>query len=1272
MAINLDNRVIHRFIQDISAYELGGEYYSQIIPLDTQAYAIYPNEEDNYLFYVIGDGEHTYTELRDGKGNGPAYKEYPVLTTENLGIMIGGVEEEARRRKEADDALRLQIEKEVSERKEFDELLDEALGEEIQNRESSENAILDVINNHIVNKENPHEVTAEQIGLGNVDNTSDLDKPISTATQAAIDELLGNITDEVTAREVADGLLQDAITDEETRAKSVEDFLQGQIDEINIDDLLQAIHDETDRATNAETDLQTAIESEETRATQAESLLSTAISGKQDQLTESQLQAVNSGVTDSVVAQVDTNRSDVQTIRSMIPNTASDQNQLADKQFVTSSVARESATFRGTYNSVEELNAYAGDKDNNDYAYVIVTDELGNQSYNEYKYNGNQWVYEFTLSGSTFTAEQWATINSGITSGLVDQISANETAITNINNSAPMLSGITSTKVSNYDSHLENISNPHNVTAEQIGLGNVDNTADLDKPISTATQNALDLKADDSDLQTALESLEAVSEDLSDISENLSEHIADVNSHVTAQEKEQWTGKQDALTAGQNIQIDNGVISATDTVYTAGNGISIENGVISNTQTSAEWGNITGTLSDQTDLNNILEAKANTSDLGTMAFENAADYSTKAVADTLYADISLEETVETHTSNDDIHVTLSDKQAWDAKQSALTAGSNIQINNGVISATDTTYTAGNGILIDNGVISNTQTSAEWGNITGTIGDQTDLQNALNDKQDTLVSGTNIKTINNQSILGNGNIVIEGGGTISVDQVYDPNSANAQSGVAINGANFISNTATGLGSITVGGTATNNFEATNVGLSSQATANYTVALGEGAQATGTAATALGSKTRATANNSVAIGRSARADGIGSIALGAQAKNLESYTFKVALTDGDDNHPAMDESTGLYTLLGQGGIIPDARLSNNIARVSDIPTVPTTDQHYDSTSTNPQSGTAVAEALATVNSAEWGNITGTLSDQTDLQNALNDKVNSSSLATVATSGDYDDLINKPTIPTVDQTYDSTSTNAQSGVAVAEALATVNSAEWGNITGTLNDQTDLQNVLDSKIDKYETFPNASESYENQIAQYIGLSNQSYTNGYFYKCINNGDIPDSITFTPNTGVETIVSITPENFVAFITPWCEGRSFGPSDVTHGTIGIYSSTQYSMTIETDDGDFAHGVFTITELEAAGFTFTPPFGSQQGATFVCSIGQKDYIWSQINVQPGGSGGNAEWGNITGTLSQQSDLQTALDAKANQATTYTKTEVDNLLSGIVVATVYNYEE
>lgn len=37
------------------------------------------------------------------------------------------------------------------------------------------------LNSHINNKSNPHSVTKTQIGLGNVDNTSDKNKPVSTA-----------------------------------------------------------------------------------------------------------------------------------------------------------------------------------------------------------------------------------------------------------------------------------------------------------------------------------------------------------------------------------------------------------------------------------------------------------------------------------------------------------------------------------------------------------------------------------------------------------------------------------------------------------------------------------------------------------------------------------------------------------------------------------------------------------------------------------------------------------------------------------------------------------------------------------------------------------------------------------------------------------------------------------------------------------------------------------------------------------------------------------
>lgn len=49
------------------------------------------------------------------------------------------------------------------------------------------------LNEHIANRENPHRVTKEQIGLDQVDNTSDLDKPISNAVQSALEELIRRI-----------------------------------------------------------------------------------------------------------------------------------------------------------------------------------------------------------------------------------------------------------------------------------------------------------------------------------------------------------------------------------------------------------------------------------------------------------------------------------------------------------------------------------------------------------------------------------------------------------------------------------------------------------------------------------------------------------------------------------------------------------------------------------------------------------------------------------------------------------------------------------------------------------------------------------------------------------------------------------------------------------------------------------------------------------------------------------------------------------------------
>lgn len=59
---------------------------------------------------------------------------------------------------------------------------------------------------------------------------------------------------------------------------------------------------------------------------------------------------------------------------------------------------------------------------------------------------------------------------------------------------------VASNAASNLAAHTGNTSNPHNTTKAQVGLANVDNTSDANKPVSTATQTALNGKVNTTDL----------------------------------------------------------------------------------------------------------------------------------------------------------------------------------------------------------------------------------------------------------------------------------------------------------------------------------------------------------------------------------------------------------------------------------------------------------------------------------------------------------------------------------------------------------------------------------------------------------------------------------------------------------------------------------------------------------------------------------------------------------------------------------------------------
>ena len=137
------------------------------------------------------------------------------------------------------------------------------------------------------------------------------------------------------------------------------------------------------------------------------------------------------------------NADDIDAIEAKIPTGASASNKLATEQFVNSSVATNTATFKGSFNEVNDLQltpsatrseiatALSGTitgADNNDYAFVQIPTAVATPNeiarVERYKFNGSAWAFEFELNNSGFTADQWAALNSGITSGLVSKLSA--------------------------------------------------------------------------------------------------------------------------------------------------------------------------------------------------------------------------------------------------------------------------------------------------------------------------------------------------------------------------------------------------------------------------------------------------------------------------------------------------------------------------------------------------------------------------------------------------------------------------------------------------------------------------------------------------------------------------------------------------------------------------------------------------------------------------------------------------------------------------------
>jgi hypothetical protein len=158
--------------------------------------------------------------------------------------------------------------------------------------------------------------------------------------------------------------------------------------------------------------------------------------------------AINKAISDEETrakAAEKANADNIDDIEALIPAQATPQNQRADEQCVGEGRTTASATYRGAYNLVSDLEltvaateqqiaaalatkmtALGITPDNNDYCYVQVptSDATPTQiaRVDRYKYNGTAWGFEYSLNNSGFTDAQWAALNSGITSGLVAKL----------------------------------------------------------------------------------------------------------------------------------------------------------------------------------------------------------------------------------------------------------------------------------------------------------------------------------------------------------------------------------------------------------------------------------------------------------------------------------------------------------------------------------------------------------------------------------------------------------------------------------------------------------------------------------------------------------------------------------------------------------------------------------------------------------------------------------------------------------------------------------
>ena len=417
----------------------------------------------------------------------------------------------------------------------------------------------------------------------------------------------------------------------------------------------------------------------------------------------------------------------------------------------------------------------------------------------------------------------------------------------------------------------------------------------------------------------------------------------------------------------------------------------------------------------------------------------------------------------------------------------------------------------------------------WGAITGTLSDQTDLQSALDAKQATLVSGTNIKTINSTSILGSGDITISGG-------VSDGDKGDIT--VSASGATW-----------TIDNNAVTTAKIADANVTLAKIENISTSHFIGRHTAGSGAPQQVSATQART--------------ILNVEDGAEVNNISDVNA-IDLTDGGDStlhYHSADRDRANHTGTQLLSTISDVTATAAEVNILDGATLTTTELNYvdgvtSAIQTQINNKYDASNPAGYITGVAWGSITGTLSSQTDLQSALDTKLTANSPITGgtktkvtydanglitsgadATTADIADSLDKRYITDAQQTIlgntSGTNTGDETTSTIKTKLGAASSLQDGYLTSTdwttFNSKQNTLGFTPENVSNKSTSTSLGTSdtlypSQNAVKSYVdtGLSGKQNTlvSGTNIKTVNGNTLLGSGDLTVGGGSAKVIKL--------------------------------------------------------------------------------------------------------------------------------------------------------